>query len=160
MRPRTPGPTNHRASLRPNHRHRRRCLLRRQVQVINDILATCPDYTPRHARTYASVGSSTADAIARYRDDVRGSSFPTDKQSFTMDPSVLSSSCSTPNLPPFLPVIPAPESESRGGWGGIPLAPERSRRVSRAEWNGAPRRDVPCGRPGAVGPARAEALEV
>ena len=61
-----------------------------QVQVINDILATCPDYTPRHARTYASVGSSTADAIARYRDDVRGSSFPTEKQSFTMDPSVLS----------------------------------------------------------------------
>ena len=61
-----------------------------QVQVINDILATCPNYTPRHARTYASVGSSTADAIARYRDDVRGSSFPTEKQSFTMDPSVLS----------------------------------------------------------------------
>ena len=58
--------------------------------MINDILATCPDYTPRHARTYASVGSSTAEAITQYRDDVRGSSFPTEKQSFTMDPSVLS----------------------------------------------------------------------
>jgi 3-methyl-2-oxobutanoate hydroxymethyltransferase len=61
-----------------------------QVQVINDILATCPDFTPRHARTYAAIGSATADAITRYRDDVRHSLFPTEKQSFTMDPSVLS----------------------------------------------------------------------
>lgn len=61
-----------------------------QVQVINDILATCPDFTPRHARTYASIGSATADAIARYREDVRHSLFPTEKQSFTMDPGVLS----------------------------------------------------------------------
>ena len=61
-----------------------------QVQVINDILATCPDFTPRHARTYASIGTATADAIARYRDDVRHSLFPTEKQSFNMDPGVLS----------------------------------------------------------------------
>ncbi len=61
-----------------------------QVQVINDILATCPDFTPRHARTYASIGTATADAIARYRDDVRMSLFPTEKQGFNMAPSVLS----------------------------------------------------------------------
>ena len=61
-----------------------------QVQVINDILATCPDFTPRHTRIYASIGDATAEAVAAYRDDVRDSLFPTDKQSFTMAPGVLS----------------------------------------------------------------------
>ena len=60
------------------------------MQVINDILATCPDFTPRHTRTYASIGAATAEAIARYRHDVQQSLFPTEKQSFNMDPGVLS----------------------------------------------------------------------
>ena len=61
-----------------------------QVQVINDILATCPDFTPRHARTYASIGSDVAEAVTRYRDDVIEGRFPTEQQSFDMDPGVLS----------------------------------------------------------------------
>lgn len=60
-----------------------------QVQVIHDLLGLFTDFVPRHARKYADLGEQIKDAARRYADDVRDGSFPTAKESFTMDAAVL-----------------------------------------------------------------------
>jgi 3-methyl-2-oxobutanoate hydroxymethyltransferase len=60
-----------------------------QVQVIHDLLGLFTDFVPRHARKYADLGEKIKEAARRYAEDVREGSFPTAKESFSMDPAVL-----------------------------------------------------------------------
>ena len=60
-----------------------------QVQVVNDILGSFSDFVPKHAKQYAQVAEVTRKAVADYFNEVKTSAFPTDKQSFTMDESIL-----------------------------------------------------------------------
>lgn len=55
-----------------------------QVQVITDILALQPDFTPRHAKIYAPLGEAIRQAANAYMNDVQGGSFPTAANSFGM----------------------------------------------------------------------------
>jgi 3-methyl-2-oxobutanoate hydroxymethyltransferase len=60
-----------------------------EVQVIHDILGLFPDFTPKHTRRYAEVGKVVLDAVSAYVADVRSRSFPTTKQSTSMDASII-----------------------------------------------------------------------
>lgn len=60
-----------------------------QVQVFHDLLGLYDQFVPKHAGRYADVGAIILDAVARYAADVRSGAFPTEKQSFKMDPAAL-----------------------------------------------------------------------
>jgi 3-methyl-2-oxobutanoate hydroxymethyltransferase len=60
-----------------------------QVQVLHDLLGLFDAFQPKHARRYADAGALIRDAIARYAGDVRSGAFPTEKESFKMDPAAL-----------------------------------------------------------------------
>lgn len=60
-----------------------------QVQVINDILGSFADFVPKHAKQYAKLTDIIRKAVTEYHTEVKAGSFPTDKQSFSMDESVL-----------------------------------------------------------------------
>ena len=60
-----------------------------QVQVINDILGSFADFAPKHAKQYAKLTDIMSSAIAEYYNEVKAGTFPTDKQSFSMDESIL-----------------------------------------------------------------------
>jgi len=60
-----------------------------QVQVIYDFLGLYPDFVPKHCRQYAHLAEEISRAVRQYLDDVRGGAFPTEKESFAMDESVL-----------------------------------------------------------------------
>ena len=60
-----------------------------QVQVINDILGSFADFVPKHAKQYAKLTDIIRKAVTAYHDEVKAGSFPTDKQSFSMDESIL-----------------------------------------------------------------------
>ena len=60
-----------------------------QVQVINDILGSFTDFVPRHAKQYAKLVDIMSNAVTEYYNEVKAGSFPTDKQSFSMDESIL-----------------------------------------------------------------------
>ncbi len=60
-----------------------------QVQVINDILGSYTDFVPKHAKQYAKLADVMSSAITEYYNEVKTGSFPTAKQSFSMDESIL-----------------------------------------------------------------------
>jgi len=60
-----------------------------QVQVINDILGSFADFVPKHAKQYAKLTDIIQSAVTEYYNEVKAGSFPTDKQSFSMDESIL-----------------------------------------------------------------------
>jgi len=60
-----------------------------QVQVINDILGSFADFVPKHAKQYAKLTDIMSNAITEYYNEVKVGTFPTDKQSFSMDESIL-----------------------------------------------------------------------
>ena len=60
-----------------------------QVQVINDILGSFTDFVPKHAKQYAKLADIMSSAITEYYNEVKAGTFPTDKQSFSMDESIL-----------------------------------------------------------------------
>jgi 3-methyl-2-oxobutanoate hydroxymethyltransferase len=60
-----------------------------QVQVINDLLGSFTDFVPKHAKQYANLASVIKNAIADYQKEVISGAFPTEKNSFSMDESVL-----------------------------------------------------------------------
>ena len=62
-----------------------------QVQVISDILGLYTDFVPKHAKQYAKLADEMRAAIADYVAEVKSVSFPTMKQSYTMDESFLAS---------------------------------------------------------------------
>lgn len=60
-----------------------------QVQVISDMLGLYTDFVPKHAKQYARLFDTIKDAVASYISEVQGSVFPTEKESSTMDESLL-----------------------------------------------------------------------
>jgi len=60
-----------------------------QVQVINDILGSFTDFVPKHAKQYTKLTDIIRAAVTEYDNEVKSGSFPTDKQSFSMDESIL-----------------------------------------------------------------------
>ncbi|MDP3879186.1 MAG: 3-methyl-2-oxobutanoate hydroxymethyltransferase, partial [Dehalococcoidales bacterium] len=60
-----------------------------QVQVINDILGSFTDFMPKHAKQYVKLADIIKQAVTEYYDEVKAGTFPTEKQSFSMDESVL-----------------------------------------------------------------------
>ncbi len=61
-----------------------------QVQVISDVLGSFTDFVPRHAKRYAALADIIKGVATSYASEVRSGSFPTEKQSYTMDESLLS----------------------------------------------------------------------
>ena len=53
-----------------------------QVQVLHDMLGITLGHVPRHAKAYADLKNTIAEAVTRYRDEVREGVFPGDEQSF------------------------------------------------------------------------------
>jgi len=60
-----------------------------EVQVIHDLLGLFPDFTPRHTKRFAELGQQIQDAAHHYMAEVRARTFPTDKQSSTMDTTII-----------------------------------------------------------------------
>lgn len=60
-----------------------------QVQVLHDLLGLFTDFVPRHAKQYAKLAPVITEAFARYAAEVRAGTFPTDRESFAMDESLL-----------------------------------------------------------------------
>ena len=60
-----------------------------QVQVISDILGLYTDFVPKHAKQYARLAGEIKNAVADYISEVKSLSFPTAKQSYTMDESLV-----------------------------------------------------------------------
>ena len=59
-----------------------------QVLVINDVFGLS-DRVPKLAKQYAGIGESMRKAVSEYLNDVKSGTFPTEKNSFTMDESIL-----------------------------------------------------------------------
>jgi 3-methyl-2-oxobutanoate hydroxymethyltransferase len=60
-----------------------------QVQVISDLLGLFTDFVPKHAKQYARLSDTIKQAVGDYINEVQAGTFPTDKQSYTMDESLL-----------------------------------------------------------------------
>ena len=60
-----------------------------QVQVINDLLGSYTDFVPKHAKQYAKLSEISTNAITEYYNEVKAGTFPTEKQSLSMDESIL-----------------------------------------------------------------------
>jgi 3-methyl-2-oxobutanoate hydroxymethyltransferase len=60
-----------------------------QVLVINDLLGLSTGYIPKHAKQYAKLTDIIRNAVTEYHNEVKAGTFPTDKQSFPMDESLL-----------------------------------------------------------------------
>jgi 3-methyl-2-oxobutanoate hydroxymethyltransferase len=60
-----------------------------EVQVIHDILGLFPDFTPRHTKRFAELGTAMHDAVTAFVAQVRERSFPTEAQSAPMDPATI-----------------------------------------------------------------------
>ena len=60
-----------------------------QVQIVHDLLGWYPDFTPKHARKYADLGTVLNQAFQEYKQDVQEGTFPAQENSFDMDESLL-----------------------------------------------------------------------
>jgi 3-methyl-2-oxobutanoate hydroxymethyltransferase len=60
-----------------------------QVQVINDILGSLTEFAPKHAKQYAKLADIIQKAVTEYFNEVKAGSFPTEKQSYSIDESLL-----------------------------------------------------------------------
>ena len=60
-----------------------------QVQVFHDLIGLFPDFKPRHSRRYADIAPRIQDAIENYVQDVESGCFPSENESFGMDPDTL-----------------------------------------------------------------------
>ena len=60
-----------------------------QIQIINDILGSYTDFVPKHTKQYTKLADIMSSAITEYYNEVKAGTFPTDKQSFSMDESIL-----------------------------------------------------------------------
>jgi len=60
-----------------------------QVQVISDILGLYTEFVPKHAKQYARLAGEIKNAVSSYISEVKSLSFPTMKQSYTMDESLV-----------------------------------------------------------------------
>lgn len=60
-----------------------------QVLVTPDILGIFRDFSPRHSKRYADVGSVMEEAVKGYINEVKDGIFPTEKNSFTVDDEIM-----------------------------------------------------------------------
>jgi 3-methyl-2-oxobutanoate hydroxymethyltransferase len=60
-----------------------------QVQVISDMLGSFSDFVPKHTKQYAKLADIIKNAVTEYQNEVKSGAFPTEKQSFSMDESIL-----------------------------------------------------------------------
>jgi 3-methyl-2-oxobutanoate hydroxymethyltransferase len=60
-----------------------------QVQVVSDLLGLFTDFVPKHAKQYARLSDTIKQAVGDYINEVQAGTFPTDKQGYTMDESLL-----------------------------------------------------------------------
>ena len=60
-----------------------------QAQVAHDMLGLYTQFMPKHAKRYAHLGETMADAFRAYAQEVQDGSFPTQKESVEMDEEVL-----------------------------------------------------------------------
>ncbi|HUX48824.1 MAG TPA: 3-methyl-2-oxobutanoate hydroxymethyltransferase [Dehalococcoidia bacterium] len=60
-----------------------------QVQVISDILGLYTDFVPKHTKQYARLAGEIKTAVSSYISEVKSLSFPTAKQSYTVDEDVI-----------------------------------------------------------------------
>ncbi|MFQ5925348.1 MAG: 3-methyl-2-oxobutanoate hydroxymethyltransferase [Dehalococcoidia bacterium] len=60
-----------------------------QVQVVSDLLGLFTDFVPKHAKQYARLCDAITAAVADYISEVQTRSFPTSKQSYTIDEKVI-----------------------------------------------------------------------
>jgi 3-methyl-2-oxobutanoate hydroxymethyltransferase len=60
-----------------------------QVQVISDLLGLFTDFVPKHAKQYARLFETIKSAVVDYIAEVQAGTFPTKKESYTMDESLL-----------------------------------------------------------------------
>jgi len=60
-----------------------------QIQIINDILGSYTDFVPKHTKQYTKLADIMSSALTEYSNEVKAGTFPTEKQSFSMDESVL-----------------------------------------------------------------------
>ena len=60
-----------------------------QVQVISDILGLYTDFVPKHTKQYARLAGEIKTAVSSYISEVKSRSFPTAKQSYTVDEDVI-----------------------------------------------------------------------
>jgi 3-methyl-2-oxobutanoate hydroxymethyltransferase len=60
-----------------------------QVQVINDILGSYTEFVPKHAKQYVKLTDIIAKAVSQYQSEVKTGDFPTEKQGYSMDESLL-----------------------------------------------------------------------
>ena len=60
-----------------------------QVQVCYDLLGLYTDFVPKHAKQYAKLHESISSAVSDYISEVKSGKFPTAKQSYEMDATVL-----------------------------------------------------------------------
>ncbi len=60
-----------------------------QVQVVSDMLGLFTDFVPKHAKQYAKLAESIKTAVGDYVSEVQAGSFPTAKQSYTMDEKII-----------------------------------------------------------------------
>jgi len=60
-----------------------------QVQVISDILGLYTDFVPKHAKQYVKLSDAITTAVADYIAEVKAEAFPTPKQSYEIDATIL-----------------------------------------------------------------------
>ena len=60
-----------------------------QVQVVSDLLGLFTDFVPKHAKQYARLFETIKGAVVDYVAEVQAGTFPTKKESYTMDESLL-----------------------------------------------------------------------
>jgi 3-methyl-2-oxobutanoate hydroxymethyltransferase len=60
-----------------------------QVQIWHDMLGTYTDFVPRHAKRYASLADTIAQALGSYAAEVRAGAFPTEQHSTSIDEQAL-----------------------------------------------------------------------
>jgi len=60
-----------------------------QVQVVSDLLGLFTDFVPKHAKQYAKLADIIKAAVGEYVSEVQACSFPTAKQSYTMDAKII-----------------------------------------------------------------------
>jgi 3-methyl-2-oxobutanoate hydroxymethyltransferase len=60
-----------------------------QVQVVHDVLGLTSGFVPKHAKQYVRLAELIKNAVTEYQNDVKKGAFPTQKESFPLDESVL-----------------------------------------------------------------------
>ena len=60
-----------------------------QVQVVSDLLGLFTDFVPKHAKQYARLFETIKSAVVDYIAEVQAGTFPTKKESYTIDESLL-----------------------------------------------------------------------